>query len=453
MYWTCLLVSSFAKLRLATALLAASLLWLTACSTIDQFGNRAERLNVQSAEAKGSVVLANVVRAAYGRPLQFSDVSQVTGQATLQGQSGSMLPFDVDPDTTARTFSVTPQITASGQSQFTIGNLNTREFYNGLQAPVSVTNIANLIASGYDPALVLFLTVSEIEVRGPGGRASLKSSAVPIDTGAGGAQDSYRLFYQAIRFLVEAGISTRSGKASLVGPSLTPDKLTAPEVLSAQLTSTGSDLSIVSEDEQSTAFRLQRKGSLEFCFDVLKRVPTRFNTASLPERPFSPYYSVTAHPPAGEGLKVPLIVADGSPVAIVYLTVDPYYLCQHLDDAKKNPETQLEFRTRSVEGMFQFLGDVTRRQLGLAGTAADGDDMSVGAADGRMFFPFRVLAGVPQNVALTVTENQGFYSVVLDPSGKVDQSTRVIQILTDLLALQSSAKDLPVPNVISVLGR
>jgi hypothetical protein len=444
---------SRASRRLVAALLAAGFLPLTACSTIDQFGNRAERLNVQSAEAKGSVVLANVVRAAQGRPLQFSDVSQVVGQATLQGQSGSTLPFDVDPDATARTFSVTPQITASGQSQFTVGNLNTREFYNGLQAPVSVANIANLIASGYDPALVLFLTVSEIEVRGPKARASLKSSAVPIDAGPGGSRDSYRLFYQAVRFLVEAGISTRSGKASFVGPSLTPDKLTAPEVLSAQLTSTGSDLSIVSENEQATAFRLQRKGSLEFCFDVLKRVETRFNKTSLPDRPYSPYYSVTTHPPGKQGLKVPLIVADGSPVPAVLLDVDPYYLCQRPADAKTNPDTQLEFRTRSVEGIFQFLGDVTRRQLDLAGTASGGDDMSVGAADGRMFFPFRVLAGVPQGAALTVTENQGFYSVVLDPSGKVDQSTRVIQILTDLLALQSSAKDLPVPSVISVLGR
>ena len=42
------------------------------------------------------------------------------------------------------------------------------------------------------------------------------------------------------------------------------------------------------------------------------------------------------------------------------------------------------------------------------------------------------------------------YSIRTDPSGELDASSRVVQILTDLWALQSSAKDLPAPNLITV---
>jgi hypothetical protein len=38
----------------------------------------------------------------------------------------------------------------------------------------------------------------------------------------------------------------------------------------------------------------------------------------------------------------------------------------------------------------------------------------------------------------------------VDPSGE-DASTQVVQLLSDLLAIQSNAKDLPAPNVIAVV--
>jgi hypothetical protein len=41
------------------------------------------------------------------------------------------------------------------------------------------------------------------------------------------------------------------------------------------------------------------------------------------------------------------------------------------------------------------------------------------------------------------------YTVAADPSG-ADASSQVLAILTDLLALQSSAKSLPAPDVIAI---
>ena len=45
------------------------------------------------------------------------------------------------------------------------------------------------------------------------------------------------------------------------------------------------------------------------------------------------------------------------------------------------------------------------------------------------------------------------YYVAGDPNGKDDYSSQVMQIVTDLLALQSSAKNIPSPGVLTVISR
>jgi hypothetical protein len=40
--------------------------------------------------------------------------------------------------------------------------------------------------------------------------------------------------------------------------------------------------------------------------------------------------------------------------------------------------------------------------------------------------------------------------VAVDPSGAKNTSSRIMQLVSDLLALQSSAKNLPAPNLIAI---
>jgi hypothetical protein len=62
---------------------------------------------------------------------------------------------------------------------------------------------------------------------------------------------------------------------------------------------------------------------------------------------------------------------------------------------------------------------------------------------------FKVEPRVPLNGEISANFHGTTYTVAADPSG-ADASSQVLAILTDLLALQSSAKSLPAPNVIAI---
>lgn len=424
--------------RLVTAVAASAL--LGGCSTVDQFGPRSARFNGEAVDGRSRSILANVMRSAYGKPLQFTDLTTITGQATLGGELGLAVPFDVDPNATARTYTGSPKVSASGTSTFNIANLNSREFYNGLQTPVSVQNIANLLASSYDPQLVLFLTISDIEIRTGQKRIRFHSTASSPKT--------FRLFYQAIQFMREAGLSTRAGKSSVVGPSYSADDLRSPPVMAAMLSGATGPLSIKPDPDKPDRFRLFRSSAYEFCFDPMLVKKTRFQVARSSAiageenlRTMNGFSNVPV--PAA------LVIEGGVAVAGTSFQIEPGSFCEPPAGAERTTGTDIRITTRSVEGIFQFLGEIARQQLKMDGTSRDG--LGVVDPTGRGLFPFRVVEGVPSNAALTILSDGKRYSVITDPSGSADQSTRVMQILTVLLAIQSSAKDLPAPSVISIL--
>jgi hypothetical protein len=119
--------------------------------------------------------------------------------------------------------------------------------------------------------------------------------------------------------------------------------------------------------------------------------------------------------------------------------------------------TNIKFTMRSVEGVFLFLGEVARRQLGLDSKQPGDLSYPAGGAESqdeinnRTFVPkylFKVERGVPPAGGIGAELAGGAYSIAPDPTG-ADASSQVIQILTDLMALKSSAKSLPAPSVIA----
>jgi hypothetical protein len=156
------------------------------------------------------------------------------------------------------------------------------------------------------------------------------------------------------------------------------------------------------------------------------------------------------------GLTAQLVIDDGatkSPIA----HIGPKDYCDPPKDATEVKDVnsdQITLTPRSLEGIFQFLGDIARVQL-KAQSANPGEPapLWIDVDAKRSTYPFRVVMGRPSNAAFTVERGVQAYSIVTDPTGDDDKSTRVVQLLTDLLALQSSAKDLPTPNAISILSR
>ena len=104
---------------------------------------------------------------------------------------------------------------------------------------------------------------------------------------------------------------------------------------------------------------------------------------------------------------------------------------------------------RSVEGIFHYLGEMVRTELGLAGAP---ESLAVPRSDKPEFRLFSLERRPPSPGDPWLAYRGQVFAANVDPSGEADASSRVIQLLTELLALQSSAKNLPAPNLITVVA-
>jgi hypothetical protein len=123
------------------------------CAAVDHFAPRAIDYNFETADAKTTTIVLNVIRAAYTQPLQFTDVSTISGLASVGATVSSSIPIPNNlpafkvPQTTA----VTPSATASGTNTTNVANLNTQEFYYGLQTPLSSLAAPDRIGTSAKP--------------------------------------------------------------------------------------------------------------------------------------------------------------------------------------------------------------------------------------------------------------------------------------------------------------
>jgi uncharacterized membrane protein YgcG len=111
-------------------------------------------------------LLANVLRAKDRAPMNFNDLSAITGSMSLSGTLGFTLPFgDLTGDrTTSNTFRNTfsPSLTGTTSPVITLGTLNTQGFMLTMIQPISTTYILSKW-NDYPHELLLFLFVKSIK--------------------------------------------------------------------------------------------------------------------------------------------------------------------------------------------------------------------------------------------------------------------------------------------------
>jgi hypothetical protein len=423
---------------------------LCGCGAIDQFSPRAQDYNRATADAKSNQILLNVLRAAYSQPLQFTDVTTVAGTTSINGQLSDSVPLPLNTAArlAARTVSASPSVSLTGGNTVNVANLNTQEFYKGLQAPLATSQVSYYLFSGFydlNSSELLPLFLSEIRLAEGNGRTSILRNRAT-------SKDSFSRFYSATRQLVRAGLYTEppeKAKPTNIGPLLDDAEARDPKLLSALIAgasaSTGDNsgggitLVAVRKEEngvKTIKYQLQKSGGGggddRFCFldqreskelaDVITTTPYRskehlIHVALFNDRP-----------------ELPVKIASAQ-------------FCGKSGKAPKNA-TELKFKTRSVEEMFHFLGEIVRTELGLAGS--DSASLAIPSSDKPDFRLFHVERRLPIGDEPWAMINGQIFVIAIDVTGQYDASSRVLQLLTDLLALQSSAKNLPAPNLIAI---
>jgi hypothetical protein len=448
---------------------------LTACGAVDQFSSRALTYNDQAESIKEQQFLVNIMRAAYREPLQFSDFSQVTGQASISGTAGFTLPMATVPATLSRTYVASPGATVSGNQTFSVANLDTQQFYEGILAPIPLTSIAYYMEADYPKALLLTLFVSHIE---------LKSESDPSHVIGyyNSVYGNYTKFEAVLQAAIDLGLTTEAVDAmQTIGPPMTAAQLQdlkyLTEVSSQNVALKTFELDAGTahpRDPNLSAAQLQifmRQHVTEYFRLVSKTTKNRFCFAG----DFGPDGSVTNLALANQDLNAANVMTNGKRLSKI--VIPPSAICgakqtgdetDEEDDSSGNAAQGVEIdvsaagqpiaekfkiviTTRSVEGMLYYLGEWARGELQVGGQGAVSPPMvRTDAGTDALFVVRRSCSPAMPSIAAPYFNGQ--YCIQIDPSGQ-DRSAEVMEIALQLFALNNSAKDLPAPNVISVLSQ
>jgi len=443
---------------------------LTGCAAVDYFAPRAVTYNQQAENIKESVLMLNVMRAAYREPLQFTDFTQVTGQTSLSGTAAFTLPFNPSPPTFAHADTASPSATLSGNQAFTVANLDTQEFYEGILSPIPITSIDYYLEQGFPKALLLTLVIGRIDIG--------LNNNTPVAFYNNYYSDHYETFEQTVGALADLGLSSEVVKTiTNVGPPIPAGDIASLRAL-APLAS-GAVLkrfSTTTDPDITPAVRadLARRGITEyyrlqqtteqsrFCVDPTQQDLPAASAALVALGVLAPGEAVIG-PPQGSSAAATEAAAERCG-ASPYLRLKAEELRGYGEPANRFPalirtasgttETatfRVDFTIRSVEGIIYYLGELTRGELdiGVAKRLAT-PEVSTGLGPERLFVVRENCTGIWNEIGTVYDGTR--YCVSIDPSG-ADRSSEVMEIVLQLLALNTSAKTLPAPSVITVLGQ
>jgi hypothetical protein len=417
---------------LVTALFMATLL---GCGLADQFSAESVEYNAQAETIKNQNLLNNIIRSAYRRPLQFTDLTTITGQVSVSGTGAFFIPFGGPRSGSSRTYTFSPSVTASDTPNFTVAVLNTKEFYNGILAPIPLQTLAYYLHEGFPPHVLLTILISEI-VYGPNNSFQHRYNE-PND---------FAKFYDTLSSLIDNGLTIESTQnTKVLGPPLRSSAVPGPKDL-ADLDAQGVEIVGYVGDNQPAKpegyYRVEKRVlSYRFCFD-----PSRTHRGAPPLEPGMPKLAGAALCGAREreqGAK------PGFSAAQSYSQQSGIHALQ----TGAEDEGSLSFRVRSVEGVIYYLGEWARSELGLGEPAATPIVTYTnpqGEAGENILF--QIGRGTGRGSSIDTAYQGSDYHINVDPTGH-DRTSQVMELVTELLALNNSAKDLPAPSVLPVITR
>jgi len=453
-------------MRRRSAWLAIPVLALLAgCAAVDSFSSRAFNYNRQASSIQEQQLLLNVMRAAYRAPLQFTTFTQITGQASISGTAAFTLPFNPSPSTFGHADTAVPSATVSGNQAFTVANLDTQEFYQGILSPIPTTTIDYYIEQGFPETVLLTLMASRLgfTINGEPPKSFYNDFY----------HTTFSQFEQALYGLVSLGLSTETVRnVESIGPPVTASELPELRALSPLISSdtalrrftpgTDSDLTPaeqaqLSREHTSEYFRLQTTSETSrFCFSPELRNFSNASKALTKAGVLQPGATITGFAntltteaeQCGAKGSLRRKAEERKGYAAPKPTLD--LEVREPDGETRTISLGLTYTVRSTEGVIYYLGEIARGELGIGVphprpppliTTALGND--------QLFMVQHACDATSPEIAIGYADAR--YCVGIDPSG-ADRSAEVMQIVLQLIALNNSAKNLPAPSVLSIVS-
>ncbi len=158
---------SFTSFRVVLAILAAG--WLTGCVAVGIVDTSAGTIDHSVGRARNNSILLNIVRASRYEPLYFYSVSRVSGGGTADLKlSLPALTFGPHQTSAQRDFTLgyngLSVLDSQQTGSFDVAILESKDFYEGMLQPLSLTEIGIILHEGFSRELIYRLAVETVTV-------------------------------------------------------------------------------------------------------------------------------------------------------------------------------------------------------------------------------------------------------------------------------------------------
>jgi len=198
---------------------------LAACSTVDTVDSRAESMNQSAAAYANTATLLNIVRASQYEPLSFVSVTGITGHNTLTGTLG--LPngtFGPNQTATQRLFIFGPNsVGGTASNDFNVSVIDDPGSYQALLTPINPAVIGFFISQGYPRELLFYLFVDRLWIeRTPGHWYEYDNHPVSAAEAGTDAATSFMEFYGQMGTLLQEGLTVEVDKSAFPAARIVP---------------------------------------------------------------------------------------------------------------------------------------------------------------------------------------------------------------------------------------
>jgi uncharacterized membrane protein YgcG len=193
---------------------------LSACAVVDPVDPRYDTVNRSLAKARNESILLNIIRSSHDWPMSFTTVPQVN--PSMQNQTTLGLPsFLVGPNPHGALAPASPardvifgnsnNLTNSTtvSSNFSVSSLENGSFYSGLLSPVSLHDLNYFIRQGYSRELLFWLFADSIEIEF-GHHVTGYQFDPPYDYGCPPEDPKTRCFREFIEIAVITGLTVEA---------------------------------------------------------------------------------------------------------------------------------------------------------------------------------------------------------------------------------------------------
>jgi hypothetical protein len=402
--------------------LAAISLLLSACVSTGSLANRGTSIDEGVGQMANRGILLNLARASQGEPLYFVSIGNVQATGSTDLRLGAPA-FTEGPALT----NVAKQVIASGSStfldntintNFQMGVFNTQTFYEGMLQPLGLNDIDLLLHQGFSREMVFYLVIEKAKIT----PCPLQPGTDPCILYNDPSNPSYGLFQGAIEAAMEHGLMTEVPQStdSLIAPT-DPNTDVGAADARAQAHQAVQQVAAQSTGEAGKAGKIDfvlrnpvDEPKAQLCFErALSTAGAKKEFDQLTAEKKPPFYCGTGHKRGSAPLTVRLF--DGR-------------------------DYQIVVNTRSIYGMFEYLGAV----------------MNADPKKQPVLVDYKVPSEVtPVGPLLTVTSTAGAFGVgcftavhyggknYCVPQESARTTKQVFNVLSALVALKQSPGDLP----------